>query len=110
MGAGGNLKMFTLLFNLIITAAICFNKSSLATDVELPSCSTSTGNVKNGVMFCQRANEEYPKWPYLIQPFIEVRDIIDVNEVDNSITVYIHILSVWNDSITVHNNSKIQQR
>ena len=95
--------------NIVIAVftATAFALVDAAGGVKILRCNSSSNDndTKTDEVFC-KSSQVYPSFPYLIQPSLEVRDIIDVDEEYQSMTVYVHILTAWNDSIRVLNNTK----
>ena len=50
--------------------------------------------------FC-KVNEEYPNFPFVIQPTIDILDIIDINDDQKSITLYFQLLLAYNDTTSI---------
>jgi len=50
--------------------------------------------------FC-KVNEEYPNFPFVIQPTIDILDIIDINDDQKSITLYFQLLLAYNDTASI---------
>ena len=50
--------------------------------------------------FC-KINDEYPIFPFVIQPTIDIFDIIEINDDQQSITLYFQLLLGYNDTATI---------
>ena len=59
----------------------------------LPKCSEELTKPQ----FC-KTNEDYPSFPYIIQPTIDILDIIEINDDQQSITLYFQLLLAYNDT------------
>ena len=63
-----------------------------------------TKNVKNGNIQLCKESETYcpvcppnPKdWPTKINPIIDFKDVLDVNEEKKSVTILINLIMIWN--------------
>ena len=77
---------------------------SLSSTLALKSCNE---NLTAG-QFC-KVNEEYPNFPFVIQPTIDILDIIDINDNQKTITLYFQLLLAYNDtgSILVEDPNKL---
>ena len=63
------------------------------TSLALPKCSEELTKPQ----FC-KINEDYPSLPYIIQPTIDILDIIEINDDQQSITLYFQLLLAYNDT------------
>ena len=77
---------------------------SLSSTLALKRCNE---NLTAG-QFC-KVNEEYPNFPFVIQPTIDILDIIDINDNQKTITLYFQLLLAYNDtgSILVEDPNKL---
>ena len=74
----------------------------------LSLCSNETIIVENTKIQLCKANETYcpvcpPKdWPAIINPIIDFKDVLDVNEKKKSITMLINLILIWHDYAISH--------
>ena len=62
----------------------------------LPICSDTESEVLNRRL-C-KLTETYPHIPFKIQPILTIQEVLELSDVDRSMTVSMHTLLSWNDT------------
>ena len=75
----------SLIFTFLVSSTIALNKCNK--------------NLTTG-QFC-KLTDEYPSFPFVIQPTIDILDIIDVNDDQKTITLYFQLLLAYNETASI---------
>ena len=89
-----------MMFRLIILIGLCLSYIKFASTKGLQSC-TKISNVKNEI--CTDSEEVYqsnspPETPTLIGITVNVREIVDINEVKQTLTLLVTFGFLWKDN------------